>query len=125
MKRSRFLIRPAQGTPWGAAPPLKDPEYLSKDAALRLTEGDIVFELCVQRFVDETLTPIEDTAVPWREEDAPPEPVATITIPKSDVELRRGAHALAFDRGPVVQSVEHHRRVPSARQSQPRPQGCL
>jgi hypothetical protein len=99
----RFLIRPAQGTPWGAAPPLKDPEYLSKDAALRLTEGDIVFELCVQRFVDETLTPIEDTAVPWREEDAPPEAVATITIPKSDVgcaaarTLSRSIEGLSFN----------------------------
>jgi hypothetical protein len=80
----RYLIRPAPGAP-PAPDPVKDPEYLAKEAALRLAEGDIVFELCVQRFVDERTTPIEDTSIPWKESDAPAIAVAEIRIAKSDV----------------------------------------
>jgi hypothetical protein len=81
----RFLIRPAKDAQPAPDPALHDPEYLGKEAALRLADGDIVFELCVQRFVDARTTPIEDTAVAWREQDAPPLTVATITIAKGDV----------------------------------------
>src|SRR5207248_4056560 len=45
----------------------------------------IRFELCVQRYVDERSTPIEDTAVEWPEQVSPPERVAILTIPQADV----------------------------------------
>ena len=81
----RFLIRPAPGAAPAPDPSKTDPEYLAKEAALRLAEGDIVFELCVQRFVDTKRTPIEDTSIEWKTDVSPPVPVATLTIRKGDV----------------------------------------
>jgi Animal haem peroxidase len=81
----RYLIRPVASAAPAPDPALKDPEYLAKEAALRLTRGDIAFDLCIQRFIDEKVTPIEDTAIEWKEKVSPPEPVATITIAKEDV----------------------------------------
>lgn len=76
----RFLLRPAAGAPAAPDPAPAEADYLVKEAAHRLAAGDIVFELCVQRFVDERATPIEDAAIPWREEDAPMVPVAEIRL---------------------------------------------
>src|ERR1044072_6333433 len=81
----RFLIRPVPGAADAPDPSKTDPEYLSREAALRLARGDIAFELCVQRFVDSKKTPIEDTAIEWKESVSPPVPVATLTISKGDV----------------------------------------
>jgi len=67
----RFLIRPVASAVPAPDPVLKDPEYLAKEAALRLARGDIAFDLCIQRFVDEKVTPIEDTAVEWKESASP------------------------------------------------------
>ncbi|BEL06263.1 hypothetical protein Q0Z83_044540 [Actinoplanes sichuanensis] len=77
----RYLLRPAPGTPPGPEPAVHDPDYLSHEAARRLAAGDIRFELCIQRFRDETSTPIEDAAVEWLERAAPAEPIAVLTIP--------------------------------------------
>jgi Animal haem peroxidase/Catalase len=81
----RFLIRPQDGAPGAPDPSKTDPEYLAKEAALRLARGDIVFELCIQRFVDRKKTPIEDTSIEWKADVSPPVPVATLTISKGDV----------------------------------------
>lgn len=81
----RYLIRPAPDAPPAPAPSRTDPEYLSREAAERLKREPIVFEFCIQRFVDEGKTSIEDTSRRWRETDAPPEVVAYLTIPEQDV----------------------------------------
>lgn len=81
----RYLLRPAPDAMPAPRPPKNDPDYLSSEAARRLAHGDIRFELCVQRYVDEASTPIEDTAVAWPEQVSPPEPVAVLTIPRGDV----------------------------------------
>ena len=52
---------------------------------MRLRDGDVVFELCVQRFVDEHRTPIEDGSVEWMATVTPPVLVATLRIPAQDV----------------------------------------
>lgn len=82
----RYLLRPGAG----AAPLPHDGErgagYLREDLGRRLRDGDVTFELFVQPFVDEKTTPIEDTAVEWREADSAPLPVATLTIPAQDIE---------------------------------------
>ena len=62
----RYLLRPAPGAPQGPIPSRTDPTYLSTEAARRLRQGDIRFELCIQRYVDDEVTPIEDTAVEWK-----------------------------------------------------------
>ena len=81
----RYLLRPAPGTADALRPPKDDPDYLSAEAARRLALGDIRFELCVQRYVDEDSTPIEDTAVRWRERVSPAEPVAVLTLAGGDL----------------------------------------
>lgn len=81
----RYLLRPAPGTAPAPRPPDDDPDYLSTEAARRLAQGDIRFELCVQRYVNERLTPIENTAVEWTERVSPAEPVAVLTLARGDL----------------------------------------
>ena len=80
----RFLLRPAPDTVPAPGPPKDDPNYLSTEAARRLAQGDVRFELCIQRYVNEESTPIEDTAVEWTERVSPPEPVAVLTLARGD-----------------------------------------
>jgi heme peroxidase/catalase len=81
----RYLLRPAPGTPKGPEPSKTDPSYLSTEAAGRLREREIRFELCIQRYVDEKATPIEDTAVKWDESKSPAEAVAVLSIGQTDM----------------------------------------
>ena len=81
----RYLLRPAPGTVAAPRPPDDDPNYLATEAARRLAQGDIRFELCVQRYVDERSTPIENTAVEWTERASPAEPVAVLTLARTDL----------------------------------------
>ena len=76
----RYLLCPMRGTPSSPKPSGDDPDYLSHEIARRLADGDVRFQLCIQRFKDEKSTPIEDTAVKWSKRAAPPEPVAVLTI---------------------------------------------
>ena len=71
------------------------------------------------------MTPIEDTAVEWKENHSPAEPVATLTIRQTDITSTDAqARGAAIER-PRLQPVEHHRGLPPAGQPQPRPQGGL
>ena len=81
----RYLLRPAPDTVPAPRPPGDDPNYLSTEAARRLAQGDVRFELCVQRYIDEESTPIEDTAVAWTERVSPAEPVAVLTLAREDL----------------------------------------
>lgn len=76
----RFLIRPAPGAQAATTPVANDADYLSKEIAQRLEDGEIRFQVCIQRFVDETSTPIEDTAIEWSQRVSAPEVVAVLTI---------------------------------------------
>lgn len=80
----RYLFRPAPGAP-AAAPGFTGPARLEQEFASRLANGDVCFELCVQRFVDERRTPIEDTAIEWTEAASPPIVVGTLTLPQRDL----------------------------------------
>jgi hypothetical protein len=79
----RYLLRPTPDIGRSEAS-TADPAYLSSDARRRLAAGPVRMELCVQRFRDDVATPIEDTAVEWTEAEAPPEPVAVLTVPQCD-----------------------------------------
>jgi hypothetical protein len=81
----RYLLRPAPDTMPAPRPPDDDPNYLSTEAARRLAQREIRFELCVQRYVDEKSTPIEDTAVEWTERVSPAVPVAVLTLARTDL----------------------------------------
>jgi hypothetical protein len=82
----RFQLRPAADAPSAPPPSRTDPDHLRRELAQRLGTADIVFELCVQRYVDGRRTPIEDGAVEWKEDDTPVVPVATLTIPRQDLD---------------------------------------
>ena len=67
----RYLLRPAAEVGPGSDAAEPTAEYLRRDFARRLKTGDVAFDLYIQRFVDETTTPIEDTAIEWLESKAP------------------------------------------------------
>ncbi|MCA1676525.1 MAG: peroxidase, partial [Actinobacteria bacterium] len=83
----RCLLRPAPDTLLGSESPEHDPEYLSHEIAHRLAQGDVRFELCIQRFVDMESTPIENSAVAWLDSVSPPEPIAVLTMRKRVVDV--------------------------------------
>ncbi|MFJ3978723.1 peroxidase family protein [Streptomyces sp. NPDC090021] len=82
----RYQLRPAAGAPPAPAASGTDPDHLWRELAQRLRRGDVVLELCVQRYVDARRTPIEDGAAEWHEAVAPVVPVATLTVPRQDVD---------------------------------------
>jgi hypothetical protein len=55
-------------------------------AALR--DDELNFEFCIQLFVDDKKTPIEEAYIEWKESDSPPIPIATLTLPKQDIDER-------------------------------------
>lgn len=83
----RFRLSPLTSTAPGpvAAPPSDDPERLAQDFAARLSSEPVQFALHVQKYVSEQLTPIEDGAVEWKENDSPWLRVATLTIPAQNL----------------------------------------
>ena len=95
----RYFMRPAAAT----APASGETPDLRREIAGRLAEGDVRFELCVQRFVDETRTPIEDAAHEWELAISPAIVVATLVIPQQDIfapdaeAVAREIDALAFN----------------------------
>ncbi|MFE5118689.1 peroxidase family protein [Streptomyces sp. NPDC056669] len=91
----RYQLRPAPGGTAAPPPDRGDPDYLDRELAMRLSTGDIAFELCVQRYLDDRRTPVEDGSVEWRESDAPVVPVAVLTVPRQDLD---GARARAAAR---------------------------
>ncbi|HSJ89073.1 MAG TPA: catalase [Anaerolineales bacterium] len=97
----RYLIRPTAGTKIastreqlvGVAQSLvqggeRKEEYLRQKLKEALRADDVCFDFCIQLFVDEKRTPVEDAYIEWKESDAPPIPLATLTIPKQDLDLQ-------------------------------------
>jgi Animal haem peroxidase/Catalase len=99
----RYLLRPAHGTGPAAEPESTSADYLRRDFARRLKDGKVQFDLYVQPYVDETRTPIEDTAIEWLESVSAPIKVASLTIDKQDVgsvealSTEQAVDALAFN----------------------------
>lgn len=86
----RYLLRPARNIQKASEDIEQHPEDLRREMANRLREGDVVFDLLVQPFVDEGATPIEDASIEWQENLSPPVPVATLTIPRQDIDDASG-----------------------------------
>lgn len=78
----RYALRPATD----AAPVTPEASSdLQADMATRLAREPVAYRLTLQPFVNETLTPIEDGAVEWSEEDSPPIEVATLVLHQQDL----------------------------------------
>lgn len=82
----RFVLRPAPGSAPAPAPDRGDPDFLHREFADRLARGAVEYDLCVQRFVDERRTPVEDASVEWTDGMSPALPVARLTIPGQDLD---------------------------------------
>jgi len=108
----RYLVRPLAGskTPTFAQQlagvlqsifrgiPAKE-NYMQSKLLEALQEGDLYFDFCVQLYVDDKRTPIEDAYIEWLESDSPPIPIAQLTIPKQalDSQLQKDMEATAFN----------------------------
>lgn len=106
----RYSVVPA--APLVPPPQLGDgPDYLGDDLALRLSRAALAFDFRVQFYVDPQRTPIEDTAVEWREVDTPALTVARLVLPQQDLRAEAGQRqsayvdSLSFD--PWHARVEH------------------
>jgi hypothetical protein len=80
----RFTVRPADGTKPATTRAATD-DFLRDELADRLRDGDLRFDFVVQFYVNERLTPIEDTSAPWKPDHAPYVTVAHLRIPKCDL----------------------------------------
>lgn len=83
------LVPHAAPEPAGSVDPAAA-DRLRRDLVVRLKEGALGFDLRIQPFVDEATTPIEDPGVAWTEQVSPWTTIATLTIPRQDVESEGG-----------------------------------
>jgi hypothetical protein len=68
--------------------PGSSPNYLGDDLVNRLKQGEVVYQLKVQLWLDENRTPIEDGSVEWKEVDSPPVTIAELILPRQDLTTR-------------------------------------
>src|ERR1041385_2823262 len=54
--------------------------YLREKLREALKEGELRFDFCIQLFVDEKKTPVEDAYIEWKDSNAPPIPIATLIL---------------------------------------------
>jgi catalase len=108
----RFLTRPSTGAKISSTReqlagvlrsvmqggPQKD-HYLREKLREALKEGEVGFDFCVQLFVDEKRTPIEDAYIEWKETDSSPIAIATLIIPSQDpdAQLEQDMEHMAFN----------------------------
>jgi catalase len=107
----RFLLRPAEGIKTLSLGEqlsaafrsllqggMQKEQYLREQLREALQAGDVCFDFCIQLFVDETRTPIEHAYIEWKESDAAPIPIATLIIPRQDLDaqLQEDIEQMAF-----------------------------
>jgi hypothetical protein len=63
-------------------------DFMRDDLIRRMAQGDVVYQLRIQRFVDEQRTPLEDHSIEWQERDAPPETIAHLLIERGAFEAQ-------------------------------------
>jgi hypothetical protein len=80
----KFTVRPANETEPATKRSLTN-DFLREELADRLRKGDLMFEFVVQFYVNERVTPIEDSSVPWKPEHAPFLKVARLRVLKCDL----------------------------------------
>lgn len=81
----KYTVRPAEGTEPSVVNRPRTSNFLREELEDRLRKGDLMFDFVVQFYVDDERTPIEDTSVEWKPEDAPFVKVAQLRIPACDL----------------------------------------
>ncbi len=74
--------------PTGAPPDYNDPFYLRADLHARLKTGDARFRFLVQFQTNDQEMPLDRATIRWSEEASPPIQVATLILPKQDLDTR-------------------------------------
>ncbi|MFG3757219.1 hypothetical protein, partial [Klebsiella pneumoniae] len=64
------------------------PNYLATDMANRLLHGEYRFRFMVQRRTNPATMPLDEATVEWPESESPFIQIATLIIPRQDVEDR-------------------------------------
>ena len=82
---ARVRLRPADAT----QPPARGHAW-AQDMGDRLRAGPLAYELQLQFFVKETVTPIEDASVDWPEDRSPYITVARLTLRQQDPDSAEG-----------------------------------
>jgi catalase len=108
----RFLVRPVAGSKMlspsqqllgvlravvrGGA---RKDHYLREKLREALQQGEVCFDFCIQLFVDEKRTPIDDAYIEWKEADSPPITIGTLILPKQDLDpqLQQDMEQMAFN----------------------------
>ena len=108
----RYLIRPSEGSKTlSSAQQLmgvlrsifqgspKKEVYFREKLMEALRENDLGFDFCIQLFVDEKKTPIEDAHIEWKESVSAPIPIAKLIIPNQtfDEQLQKDIENMAFN----------------------------
>jgi hypothetical protein len=99
----KFAVRPAEGTKQPAAMDRPTDDFLREELTDRLRKEDLMFDFAVQFYVNESLTPIEDSSVQWKSKHAPFVTVARLRVPKCDLfdpqtkELSKKIDRLSFN----------------------------
>lgn len=81
----KFTVQPAEGTKQPAAMRRPSDDFLREELADRLRKEDLMFDFAVQFYVNESLTPIEDSSIQWKSKHAPFVTVARLRVPKCDL----------------------------------------
>ena len=89
----RYLLRPGKAAAKAPEASRWDPDYLHHEIANRLRKGDVVFDLLLQPYVDERRRRSRTASVEWTESVSPPVRVATLTIPRQDIDAAAEAGA--------------------------------
>jgi hypothetical protein len=73
--------------------------YLREKLREALRAGEVCFDFCIQLFVDEKRTPVEHAFIEWKETDSPPLVIASLIIPKQDLDprLQENMERMAFN----------------------------
>ncbi len=107
----RFLVRPSAGSKtWSTGRQLLEAlgsltqagsqrgHYLREKLMAELKESDISFDFCIQLYVDDRRTPIEDAYIEWQESDSPSIPIARLILTRQDfdTQLQENMERMAF-----------------------------
>jgi len=90
---------------------MSDPDFLQKEMASDLKEGEACFDFMVQLQNTNKYMPIEDPSIEWRESDSPFIPTAKIIVPSqafNNLEQREFCENLSFS---PWNSLEAHRPI--------------
>lgn len=89
----RVRLKPA-----GNPPPSARSKDIAADMRERLAVGPILWDLELQFYVDEAITPIEDASRPWPDAETPVVTVARLTLPQQGVDaVAAETEAAKFD----------------------------